>query len=156
MIQTPRLIIRQWRDSDRAVFAQLNADPEVMKFFPRPLSRAASDAFVDRCVRVIEERGYGLMAVERRDTAEFIGFIGLANPSYDTHFTPCTEIGWRLHKMFWGNGYATEGAAAVLDYAFGTLGLGFDGNITTTCCMISKTNSASKSQIHANEQDLQE
>jgi RimJ/RimL family protein N-acetyltransferase len=129
-LSTARLRLRGWRDSDYAPFAALNADPEVMRHFPAPLARAASDAFADRCRATIDERGWGLWAVEvlpgadeRGDAGAFTGFVGLNVPSFDAHFTPAVEVGWRLAERFWGRGYATEAATAALGYAFGELGL---------------------------------
>jgi ribosomal-protein-alanine N-acetyltransferase len=122
-LETERLLLRRWRDSDREPFAALNADPEVMRHFPAPLSRADSDAMVERIRASFEEHGYGLYAVERRDEGDFIGFVGLAQLTYDAHFTPAVEIGWRLARHAWGRGYATEAARAVVDHAFGPLGL---------------------------------
>ena len=105
-IETPRLILRGWRDSDRDPFARMNADPRVMEFFPACLTREQSDAMIDRET--------GLLALELRETGEFIGFIGLAAPTFDAHFTPCVEIGWRIAAEHWGKGLATEGAREVL------------------------------------------
>jgi ribosomal-protein-alanine N-acetyltransferase len=96
----------------------MNADPEVMRFFPAPLSRAESDAFVGRIRQAFAQQGWGLWALEVRDSVEFGGFVGLARPSFDAHFTPCVEIGWRLARPLWGRGYAPAAAAAVLDLAF--------------------------------------
>jgi RimJ/RimL family protein N-acetyltransferase len=101
----------------------MNADPAVMEFFPAPLTRVESDALVDRILAHFSARGFGVSAAELKATGEFIGFIGLAVPRFEAHFTPCVEIGWRLAAAHWGTGLATEGATAVLDYAFGTLGL---------------------------------
>ncbi len=112
VIETPRLILRRWRESDREPFARMNADPRVMEFFPACLSRAESDALIDR---VRSE----LMAAELRETGEFIGFIGLSVPTFEAHFTPCVEIGWRLAAEHWGRGLATERARAVLAGAEG-------------------------------------
>lgn len=122
-IQTERLLLRQWRDDDRDAFAALNADPVVMEHFPATLTRAESDAFVDRHSALIDQRGWGLWACEVRETGEFIGFVGLAVPVFDADFIPCTEIGWRLSASSWGRGYATEAARAVLDFAFDEIGL---------------------------------
>jgi RimJ/RimL family protein N-acetyltransferase len=122
-LQTPRLRLRQWAESDREPFAALNADAEVMRYFPAPLTRAQSDALVDREHARIAERGWGLWAVELVDGASFIGFVGLAEPGFSAHFTPAVEIGWRLAQVSWGHGYATEAATAALDFAFGELGL---------------------------------
>lgn len=129
-LSTARLRLRGWRDSDYAPFAALNADPEVMRHFPAPLARTASDAFADRCRAAIDERGWGLWAVEvsgdpaaATHEGAFTGFVGLNVPSFDAHFTPAVEVGWRLAERFWGRGYATEAATAALGYAFGELGL---------------------------------
>lgn len=120
---TSRLELRQWREEDRTPFARLNADPMVMAHFPALLTRDESDALMDRCVEDLARRGYGLWAVRIRATSEFIGFVGLAVPTWDAPITPCTEIGWRLARSAWGQGYATEAADAVLATAFGLLGL---------------------------------
>ena len=123
IIETERLLLRQWRDDDRDPFAAINADPVVMEHFPATLTRAESDAFVDRHSALIDQRGWGLWAVEVRDTGDFIGFTGLAVPVFDADFVPCTEIGWRLAPASWGRGYATEAATSVLSFAFDELGL---------------------------------
>lgn len=129
---TPRLVLRQWRDGDRASFAALNADPLVMENLPALLTRAQSDAMVDRCVERLDAAGWGLWAVEVRTPGEFIGFVGLAVPTWEAAFTPCTEIGWRLARSAWGHGYATEAANAVLATAFGPIGLDEIVSFTTT------------------------
>ncbi len=117
-IETERLLLRRWRHSDRLPFATMNADASVMEFFPGRLSAEESDAFVDRIQQHFEDHGFGLWAVEVKKSAPFIGFVGLAIPRFEAHFTPCVEIGWRLDASHWGNGYATEGALAALDFAF--------------------------------------
>ena len=117
------LVLRQWRDEDREPFATLNADPLVMEHFPALLTREQSDAFVDRCVVQLQDNSYGWWAIEVRTSGEFIGFVGLAVPTWEAAFTPCTEIGWRLARSAWGFGYATEAANAVLATAFGPIGL---------------------------------
>jgi RimJ/RimL family protein N-acetyltransferase len=109
--------------SDREPFAALNADPEVMRYFPAPLTGAESDALAQREQARIAERGWGLWAVEVVQGASFIGFVGLAQPSFSAHFTPAVEVGWRLARAVWGRGYATEAATAALDFAFGRLEL---------------------------------
>jgi len=114
------LILRQWRDEDREPFAALNADPEVMRYFPATMSREESDALVDRCAALIDERGWGLWAVEVVGGAPFVGFVGLAIPSFAPEHV---EIGWRLHREHWGNGYATEAARESLRFGFEELGL---------------------------------
>lgn len=123
MLETERLILRQWKESDKEVFAKLNGDAETMLFFPKLLSREESDAFVDRTIEVIDSQGFGLFAIEIKETKEFIGFTGLANPKFEAPFTPCTEIGWRLYKDYWKKGYATEAAQKVLNFAFNNLKL---------------------------------
>jgi RimJ/RimL family protein N-acetyltransferase len=122
-IQTPRLQLRPWRDEDLAPFAELNADPRVMEFFPRTLDRTESDAMVARIRGHFARHGFGLWAVEVPGVAEFIGFVGLAVPRFEAHFTPCVEIGWRLAREHWGRGYATEAARAVLEFGFRDLAL---------------------------------
>jgi RimJ/RimL family protein N-acetyltransferase len=123
ILQTERLILRRWRESDREPFARLNADPEVMRYFLRPLDRAESDGFVDRIEARFEERGYGLWALERRSDGEFLGFTGLAWQTFEAPFTPCVEVGWRLGSSAWGHGYATEAAREALRYGFEVVGL---------------------------------
>lgn len=122
-LTTDRLLLRQWQDSDYEPFAALNADPAVMEHFPAPMTREASDGFVDRIRADLDRRGFGLWALEVRETGEFIGFTGLSVPSFEAHFTPAVEVGWRLSKGAWGNGYATEAALASLSYGFGPAGL---------------------------------
>lgn len=101
----------------------MNADPRVMEFFPERLSRELSDALVDRAEAHFREHGFGTCAAEGRGDGTLIGFIGLSIPSFQTHFTPCVEIGWRLSADYWGRGLATEGARAAVRYGFETLGL---------------------------------
>jgi RimJ/RimL family protein N-acetyltransferase len=122
-IRTDRLLMRRWRDADRAPYAAMNADPEVMRFFPAVMDRAASDAHVDRMEERFERQGYGLWALEVTATGEFIGFTGL-NPMPDgVPGAGGTEVGWRLAKHAWHQGYATEAARAALDVAFSGIGL---------------------------------
>lgn len=118
-LTTDRLLLRQWKDSDYEPFAAMNADPVVMEHFPALSTRAESDAVIERAEALFAERGFGLWAVEVKETGQFIGFTGLAVPRFEAHFLPAVEIGWRLAKDAWGNGYATEAARASLAYAFG-------------------------------------
>jgi RimJ/RimL family protein N-acetyltransferase len=122
-ITTARLLLRQWREEDRGPFAGMNADPEVMRFFPAPQSREASDKSVDGWAREIAERGWSNWAVALRETGEFIGFTGLTVPWRKYEFTPCVEVGWRLARAHWRKGYATEAARAALEVGFERLRL---------------------------------
>ena len=122
-LRTDRLLLREWLDSDREPFAALNADPEVMRFMSRALDRAESDALIDRMRRHWQTDGHGLWAVERLDDGSFIGFVGLATWSFEAHFMPAVEVGWRLAHSAWGHGFATEAARAALRFGFETLGL---------------------------------
>ena len=123
-IETERLILRSWRDADYPAFAALNADAEVMEFFPATLSRQESDALALRIRERIEAEGLGFFAVEEKATGRFIGMVGPSVPPYGAELPcgPCTEVGWRLSRAVWGKGYASEAAAASLDFAFDVLG----------------------------------
>lgn len=118
-----RLVLRRWRDRDLEPFAAMNADPEVMEHFPALLSREESDALVQRFEAGFEARGFGVWALEVAATGEFIGFCGLSVPSFEAPFTPAVEIGWRLARPHWGQGYATESARAALTFGFEDVGL---------------------------------
>lgn len=117
-IATPRLRLRRWKPGDREPFARLNADAQVMRFFPKTLSPAESDEMAERIERGFALRGFGFYAVELRESESFIGFIGLSVPAFEAHFTPCVEIGWRLAEQHWNRGLATEGARAAVAHAF--------------------------------------
>jgi RimJ/RimL family protein N-acetyltransferase len=122
--RTERLLLRPpWRDNDIAAFAVMNADPQVMEFFPATLSTEQSAALAARIRRDFDDRGHGLWVVEAPTRASFIGICGLARPTFEATFTPCVEIGWRLAAEHWGHGYATEAARAVLHAAFVHVGL---------------------------------
>jgi ribosomal-protein-alanine N-acetyltransferase len=126
-LRTDRLLLRRWRPADREPFAAMNADPEVMEHFPAPLTRAESDASVDRIETGFDRRGFGLWAVEVTEPGElegrFIGFTGLSVPRFQAHFTPAVEIGWRLARPAWGHGYASEAARRALAAGFDDFGL---------------------------------
>ena len=130
-IESDRLLLRRWRLADRIPFAAMNADPRVMEFFAGTLVASESDALADRIQKHFDDRGFGLWAVEVKNGAPFIGFIGLMVPRFTAHFTPCVEIGWRLDANHWGQGYATEGARAALDFAFINMGLDEVVSMTT-------------------------
>lgn len=132
MPRTDRLLLRRWLPADREPFAAMNADPRVMEHFPGLLSRDASDALVERIEAHFEEHGFGLWAVEIAGVAPFAGFIGLSTPRFEAHFTPCVEIGWRLAAEHWGQGYATEGARAALQFGIESVGLSEIVSFTAT------------------------
>lgn len=127
MIETERLYLRQWQASDFATFAKMNADPEVMQYFPKLLPAALSDVIANKCQQLIEDNGWGFWAVSLKDGSEkcddFIGFVGLNEVHKDMPFAPAVEIAWRLRKEYWGQGYATEAARAALNFAFTELTL---------------------------------
>lgn len=118
LYQTPRLVLRQWKAEDFEPFARLNADPEVMRYFPNPLSPDESDAMASKICGLIEKDGYGFWAVEEKESGQFIGFTGLHQPAFSLGFSPFVEIGWRLARPFWGKGYATEAANKALAIGF--------------------------------------
>ncbi len=122
-IRTPRLLLRRWRESDRAPFADLNADPEVMRYLPAVLDRAASDALVERLEQRFEDQGFGLWALELRSTGAFLGFTGLNPMPADVPGAGGYEVGWRLARHAWHQGYATEAARAVVRFGFEELGV---------------------------------
>ena len=121
IIETLRLILRQWRQSDAQPYVKLNADPDVMEYFPSIKTPGETLAQIDRISDYIDQKGFGFFAVERKDNRQLIGFTGVCEPGFNAHFTPCIEIGWRLSKENWGQGFATEAALACLDFGFGKL-----------------------------------
>jgi RimJ/RimL family protein N-acetyltransferase len=123
IFKSERLGFRAWTKEDLLAFSEINADPAVMEHFPKPLTVEESDEFIDRLIAHYEKHGYQYFATEILATQELVGFIGLAFQRYKTEFSPATDIGWRLKKSVWGNGYATEGAKRCLAYAFDDLGL---------------------------------
>jgi RimJ/RimL family protein N-acetyltransferase len=123
MLETARLRLRRWKDSDREPFAALNADPQVMRYFPACLSRAESDAMVDRIERHFGQHGFGMFAVELKEVRQFVGYVGLVRVSFDAPFVPAVEMGWRLAAAYWNKGFATEAAREVVRYSFRDLGL---------------------------------
>ncbi len=120
---TTRLILRDWQESDRQPFYELNSDPKVMEFFPALLNRTQSDELAFEMQNRINKHGWGMWAVEERESKAFIGFVGLNQPKVDLPFNPCVEIGWRLARTHWRKGYATEAGRRALQYAFTELSL---------------------------------
>lgn len=124
ILVTPRLVLAPWTEQDLAPFAALNADPEVMRYFPKTMTTEESDALVGRLQGMWSEHGYGFSAVRRREDDAFIGMVGIQkvlNPAFP--FAPAVEVGWRLAKAFWRQGYAGEAARAALAHGFDVLGL---------------------------------
>ncbi|MGP9688169.1 GNAT family N-acetyltransferase [Psychrobacter sp. AOP22-C1-C5] len=127
VIETDRLYLRQWQTSDFVIFAEMNADPEVMQYFPKLLSTTVSNTIAKKCQQLIEDNGWGFWAVSLKDSSKkrnnFIGFVGLNDTHANMSFAPAVEIAWRLRKECWGQGYATEAARAALQFAFTELAL---------------------------------
>jgi RimJ/RimL family protein N-acetyltransferase len=123
LFKSERLGFRNWQQSDIVKMQEISSDPDVMEFFPYVATLQQTTEFVERMQKMFAETSYCYFAVDRLDTQEFIGFIGLCDQDYKVPFCPMTDIGWRLNKKHWGNGFATEGAQKCLDYAFNEIGL---------------------------------
>ena len=115
--------MRGWRDDDLDPFAALNADPEVMEFMPRLLNRSECEAIIGRIQAHFDRNGFGWWAVEVPGKEPLVGFVGISVPSFEAQFTPCVEVGWRLARAHWGQGYATEAARAAITFGFERAGL---------------------------------
>jgi len=115
--------MRQWRKQDYLAFTKMNADSNVMEFYPNVLTTQQSNDMAEKIESEIAEKGWGFWAIELKDKNTFIGFVGLHEPDYELPMSPCVEIGWRLAKEYWGSGYATEAGKAALNTAFNKLGL---------------------------------
>ena len=129
-VRTDRLVLRRWHETDLEPFARLTADAEVMRYFPATLSSEQSDGLAARADALFDTRGYGLWALERLDTGDFIGFTGLAPMPEGIPGSGGVEVGWRLAQSAWGQGFATEAATAALRFGFDTLGLAEVNSIT--------------------------
>ena len=116
-IRTTRLGLRQWREEDLEMLAAMNRDPEVMKHFPSMPTRAESAEFIKRQQKMQHDNGVCFFAADYVLTGEFVGFVGMSVPRFESYFTPCIEMGWRLRKSFWNKGLATEAAQTCLGYA---------------------------------------
>lgn len=123
LFTSARLGFRNWQESDKLPFAKMNANTEVMRYFPATLNQKESDELLDRLDKHFKKFGFTFFAVEEISTNNFIGFIGLIHTSFKATFTPCVEIGWRLDNSFWQKGYATEGAKKCIQFAKDTLKL---------------------------------
>jgi len=125
LLETERLILREWQDSDLDPFAAMCADPDVMRYFPDVWPRERSEFLISRCREKMETEGFFLAPVETKETGDFLGFVGLnsSNPDMPLPFDPSVEIGWRLKQSAWGKGYASEAARAWLRFGFETAGL---------------------------------
>lgn len=132
LFTSERLGFRNWTKNDLTAFGKMNADLDVMTHFPKPLSKNETSEFMIRLQKHYKKYGYTYFATEILKTGELIGFIGLAFQDYETKFTPATDIGWRLKKSSWGNGYATEGAKRCLDFGFNEIKL---KRIIATCTL---------------------
>jgi RimJ/RimL family protein N-acetyltransferase len=118
LFQSARLGFRNWVEEDIEPLVTINADPEVMQYFPGVQDRAATTNFVSRMQKQFNKKGYTYFACELLETKGFIGFIGLADQDFVSPWTPFTDIGWRLDKNYWYMGLATEGAQQVLNFGF--------------------------------------
>ncbi|MBD2785189.1 GNAT family N-acetyltransferase [Xenorhabdus sp. DI] len=123
-LETERLWLRGWKEEDREPFFRLSRHPDVMEFFPNTLTKEQSNIFIDNCIRKFATQGgWGLWAVELKQSGEFIGCVGLNIPNIEFPFSPFVEIGWRLDKPFWGQGYTCEAARRIFAFAFTEIGL---------------------------------
>ncbi len=118
LFTSERLGFRNWNTDDVEILSALNADAKVMEFFPAVQTREQTAAFIERMQQEFAEKGFCYFAADRLDTGELIGFIGIHEQTFEADFTPCIDIGWRLKRSEWNNGFATEGAKRVLEYAF--------------------------------------
>ncbi|MEM7043684.1 MAG: GNAT family N-acetyltransferase [Pseudomonadota bacterium] len=121
ILRTERLLLRRLGPGDVDAFAAMNADPEVMHYFEKPLDRSETEAMITRIDRHFARHRFGWFAVEAPGVAPFVGFVGISYPRFHAHFTPAVEVGWRLARPFWGMGYATEAGRASIDFAFDRL-----------------------------------
>lgn len=137
-LETERLRLRPWKEHDFPDLAALCSDPEVMRYFPKVLDQQESRDFQNNMQQIIDAHGWGLWCTELKNTGEFIGLIGIIPLKSIYTFSPGIEVGWRIATQHWGNGYATEGAQASLDFAFKDLRAAEVVAITTTKNMRSR------------------
>lgn len=123
LFETQRLGFRNWVTDDLEAMTEINTDPEVMEFFPQIQSKKETHEFMERMQKLYADKGFCYFAVEKLDTNEFIGFIGICEQIFEAEFTPCIDIGWRIKRNEWSKGFATEGARGCLEFAFNQLGI---------------------------------
>jgi len=123
LFKSARLGFRNWTSDDLEPMSKISGDEKVMEFFPSVQTAEYVAGFISRMQKEFEEKGHCYFAVEKLEDGEFIGFIGLHEQTFESDFTPCIDIGWRLNKDFWNRGYATEGAKRCLEYAFEILNI---------------------------------
>lgn len=122
-IQTERLVLRPWRETDRQPFADMSADAGVMQHLIPLTPHDAYHTWIDRQIDALKQHGMCFWAVEATESGAFVGTVGLLPVGYQAHFTPAVEVGWRIARAFWGRGYAPEAAAAAIRFGFETLRL---------------------------------
>lgn len=139
IFESERLGFRRWKEEDRVLFEAMAADPDVMQFFPKLLNEEESNRLINRFEAHMDNKGYTMWAVERKKDGGFIGFIGLLEITMEIEGKGSAEIGWRLDKQFWKQGYAVEGALACIAYAFGSLAMDQIYSFTSTINQASET-----------------
>ena len=123
LFTSDRLGFRNWESSDVEILSTINSDSKVMEFFPSTQTRDQTLSFIERMQVQFSEKGFCYFAVDKIQTNELIGFIGINIQTFESDFTPCIDIGWRLSSNEWNKGFATEGAKRCLDFAFSTLSI---------------------------------
>lgn len=154
ILETDRLILRTLEMSDLEEMTKINQDPKVMEFFPGLQDKEQTKAFIERVQKHYNEHGYSLFAVVLTEMNTFIGFVGLLTVGFNEHFTPATEIGWRLSSNYWGKGFATEAARAVLEYAFDVLNIESLVSFTTVDNLKSRRVMENLGMTHNTEDDF--
>jgi RimJ/RimL family protein N-acetyltransferase len=122
-LETEHLFLRQWEGDDFVFYCNLTSNKNIMKFFPKTLTKEESDNSAKKFMNIITQRGWGFWAVEEKSTGLFLGYAGLHAPATKFDFSPCVEIGWRISKEYWDNGYVLEAGRKILDCAFNIIGL---------------------------------
>ena len=123
ILKTKRLLLRTWQEFDIEPMSIINQNPFVCEFLPEIGNKTETENLIRRFIRHYDKYGFTAYAIELRSNGTLIGFAGLLVTTFQADFTPAVEIGWRLNSPYWGQGYATEAAKAIVDYAFTTLQL---------------------------------